>query len=1317
MPSDPNERHQIRVFVSSTFRDMIEERNYLVKFIFPQLRHLCEARMVVWGEVDLRWGVSDEQVAEGKVLPSCLEQIRRCRPYFIGILGERYGWIPEAIPQEIIEREPWLKEYVQEGKSVTELEILHGVLRNPDMAEHAFFYFRDPNYIDCIPMGKRDDYICKDKAQAEKLAALKEQVRHSNFPLRENYADPKALGELVLKDFTELISGLFPENEIPDPLDREAFNHEAFAQSREKVYIGRPEYFERLDSYADSSGTEPLVILGESGSGKSALLANWVKHYREKHSDIFIIQHYIGATPYSSDWAAMLRRILGELKKRFNIGHEISNKPNELRSAFPNWLYMTGAKGKAIIVLDALNQLEDKEGAPDLVWLPPIMPENVKLIVSTLPGRPLDEIKKRNWPTLEVKALTLDERKALIFQLLDEYGRNRESIPVEKIAKAGQTENPLYLSVLLDELRQFGEHEKLNEYLNGYLEAKTVIELYHRVIERWDKDYSAGQDLVYQALSLLWASRRGLSESELLQILGREEEPLPQATWSPLYLSMANSLVNRAGLLNFSHDFLRTTAKEACLPTEEAQHKAHIRLANYFQAQPSSNRKTDELPWQLCEAAEWQKLYDLLANGNFFKEAWDKNQYDVKAYWASIEGSSQLRIVDAYHLQLDLSEHKSDSDFIWALSTLLDNTGYLKEALSMRSALAKHFKLTDDQHNYQASLGGQALTLMALGNLDMAMVLYKKQEDICRRIGNLEGLSASLGNQAIILYWQGELDKAGNLLKEAELCHIQQENMAGLQACLGNQAIILKDRGDLNGAMVLMSRQERICHQLGNLAGLQACLGNRALILYSRGDLDGAMALHKEQERICRQLGDHDGLQYSLGNQALIWKDRGNYQLAAALYKEQEMICRRIGNLDSLQVSLGGQAKIIFSLGDLESAMVLHREEEHICRKLGNLNDLSNSLGNQANILYSLGDLEDAMILYKEQERISHQLGNLDTKSISIGNQALVLFTRGNLDGAMALHKEEERICRQLGKLDGIQRSIANQGNILYIQGSLNEAELRYKESEQICRQLGNLNDLQGNLCNQSLILIDRGDLNGAMAMLEEVKGICHQLGNLAGLQACFGNQALIFYSRGDLDGAMALHKEQERLCRQLENIDGLQNSLSGQARILHSLGDGTGSLVLYKEQERLCRQLGNLNGLQSSLGGQAVLFTESGDIDQAMALYQEQKQICQQLGNLRCLQFNLGCQSAIFLARGDIEGALKLLMDKENICRQIGDIKGLTYALLNQAILLAKTDKTIKALPLVKEAYNSALKHNYHELAEHIEPIFNAISQATREK
>src|SRR3989442_8765103 len=98
MKSEDQSNRQIRVFISSTFRDMQAERDHLVKFIFPQLRKLCEQRGVTWGEVDLRWGITQEQAERGEVLPLCLAEISRCRPYFIGLLGERYGWILDQIP-------------------------------------------------------------------------------------------------------------------------------------------------------------------------------------------------------------------------------------------------------------------------------------------------------------------------------------------------------------------------------------------------------------------------------------------------------------------------------------------------------------------------------------------------------------------------------------------------------------------------------------------------------------------------------------------------------------------------------------------------------------------------------------------------------------------------------------------------------------------------------------------------------------------------------------------------------------------------------------------------------------------------------------------------------------------------------------------------------------------------------------------------------------------------------------------------------------------------------------------------------------------
>ena len=44
----------------------------------------------------------------------------------------------------LFDSHPWLEEHLE--KSVTEMEIFYGVLRNPSMNERAFFYFRDPEY-------------------------------------------------------------------------------------------------------------------------------------------------------------------------------------------------------------------------------------------------------------------------------------------------------------------------------------------------------------------------------------------------------------------------------------------------------------------------------------------------------------------------------------------------------------------------------------------------------------------------------------------------------------------------------------------------------------------------------------------------------------------------------------------------------------------------------------------------------------------------------------------------------------------------------------------------------------------------------------------------------------------------------------------------------------------------------------------------------------------------------------------------------------------------------------------------------------------
>lgn len=85
----------IRVFLSSTFADMQGERDYLVKKIFPAIKRECLRRNVEFTVLDLRWGITEEEAKSGRVMEICMDEISRTRPFFIGLIGGRYGWIPE----------------------------------------------------------------------------------------------------------------------------------------------------------------------------------------------------------------------------------------------------------------------------------------------------------------------------------------------------------------------------------------------------------------------------------------------------------------------------------------------------------------------------------------------------------------------------------------------------------------------------------------------------------------------------------------------------------------------------------------------------------------------------------------------------------------------------------------------------------------------------------------------------------------------------------------------------------------------------------------------------------------------------------------------------------------------------------------------------------------------------------------------------------------------------------------------------------------------------------------------------------------------
>ncbi len=388
-----------------------------------------------------------------------------------------------------------------------------------------------------------------------------------------------------------------------------------------------------------------------------------------------------------------------------------------------------------IIIFDGLNQLEINQETAH--WLPAFIPANIRLFLSTLQDgsgfENLTDIRNR----FTVAPLSESEQRQLIKRYLDRFGRQLEDDYINQLVSAPQTANPLYLQVILEELRLFGNFSKLAERLKYYLEAKTIPDLYQKVLARLEEDYQLPESphLVSHALSLLWATRRGLSESELLSLL-----EVSQADYSSLYLALRTAIVNRAGLLNFFHDYLRQAVEQRYLTDAEEKRAVHRQLADFFETLPLDTRKADELPYQLEQAGETGRLQDCISEipmlSQFIK---DKRLYELFDYWRRLEKEHEM--LTAYPQALvEYEKTVSNEGFAYAVNKVtffyLTIGVYTEEIISLaRSALAIREKVLGAEHPSTAtSLNNLAGLLSKKGDYDSAEPLYRRALAIAEKV-------------------------------------------------------------------------------------------------------------------------------------------------------------------------------------------------------------------------------------------------------------------------------------------------------------------------------------------------------------------------------------------------------------------------------------------------------------------------------------------------------------------------------------------------------------------------------------------------------
>ena len=656
----------VRVFISSTFRDMHGERDLLTRFVFPELRALAHHRQIRIYEVDLRWGITEQDARSQKALEICLREISKSH-YFIGLLGQRYGWVPEEYHVPNDPEFDWLKS-LPKNKSITEVEMYHGALSNTDKAANkAFFYFRDPALMTNVPAQFKEDFESESAESTQKIEALKTKIMESGLEVYYNYPSCwlgkvqdkpmvgglESFGKRVLYSLWNAIQRDFSEKDLQeDAITQSTAQHSSFEEARASSFIGRHTLLLKAKVAVEETDNKLVLLTGKPGCGKSALMAAVAQQHTASTVGLavnLVVSHFVGAAPGSSNICLLLTRLCHEMKRRFGVTKSVPEDYTDLARDWPSFiedsvrnLGKTGSK--IVILIDGLDLLEDKHNGRSLGWIPSSIPEGAALVISGVEGGACVKIlRKMQSPPAEVAIGPLDmfDRAEMVRRKLQRHRKTLEESPFNNQMKLLLTKkeatNPLYLHLACEELRFLGVFEEVTSYLKKI--PNTVTSLLQEILQRLEHELTA--DILSTALLLLTLVRNGLSEHELVGVLElaqkdvyyKEEWSLPPMTMAKL-LRYLQTFLQPTGeedlnLLILSHKDIEKAVKLRYVRGAEStrEDKMHLLLSKFFMAEVdpagdgsfkgNSARAFVELPYHLMGAGAWKELEELLCNIRF----------------------------------------------------------------------------------------------------------------------------------------------------------------------------------------------------------------------------------------------------------------------------------------------------------------------------------------------------------------------------------------------------------------------------------------------------------------------------------------------------------------------------------------------------------------------------------------------------------------------------------------------------------------------------------------------------------------------------
>ncbi|XP_066429582.1 uncharacterized protein [Eleutherodactylus coqui] len=389
--------------------------------------------------------------------------------------------------------------------------------------------------------------------------------------------------------------------------NEEILEHATYCHTLVRNFIAREFILMQLQDCVKSSNRRLIVLHGQPGSGKSAIIAKLSA--AASHWDTWnlrVVTRFIGATGNSRNTRLLLQSLCYQIADIYNLKTQFSENLKGLINEFSTVLELATESRPLMLTLDGMEELSESEA--HLSWIPTQLPPHVYFIVSVSSVPDQDSFRHLQKLTLEQNIIQIPPLSSVEINDMIDLWLNRDCRKLtghqNKVLREACTACPLPLYAVCSymESHQWRSYSPDQEILLHPDISKMCVWL----LSRLEKIH--GEQVVKKATTYISLSRNGITQEELLDLLTLDQAVMdeirqyqgvavpvfPQVLWIKLCNDFGIYLVEQrtddSYVINWAHSHFRTACMNRYVKSKDYQLSIHSAFADYYLESRSRNR-------------------------------------------------------------------------------------------------------------------------------------------------------------------------------------------------------------------------------------------------------------------------------------------------------------------------------------------------------------------------------------------------------------------------------------------------------------------------------------------------------------------------------------------------------------------------------------------------------------------------------------------------------------------------------------------------------------------------------------------------------